>query len=161
MSLPNELQRHLVGDHRAKGVASKIEWSRGLMNEHRGDVTRGDLTNGVGVTSLWSPAKTQKGTVRSHMHSEAMQVHHVAADSMNTEEWRTMTERLKGHDGIHFRSQRFVSGEHLRQPSDGQTTGQDVNGEVSTEPSFDGSEQANQRKRITSKVEKVGSDTNR
>ena len=36
MSLPNELQRHLVGDHRAKGVASKIEWSRGLMNEHQG-----------------------------------------------------------------------------------------------------------------------------
>src|SRR6266436_6477561 len=119
MSLLNELQRHLVGDCRSKGVASKIEWPRGLMNEHRGNVTRGELTDGVGVTSLWSPAKTEKGTVRAHMHSEAMQVHHVAADSMNTEERRTTTERLKGHDRIHLRSQRFVSGEHLRQPSDG------------------------------------------
>jgi hypothetical protein len=95
------------------------------------------------------------------MHREAVQVHYITADTVNTEEWRTMTGRLKRHDRTQLPPQRFVSGEQLRQPSHSQPTGQHVNSEASAEPGFDGGEQAEQRERITSKVEKVGSDIHR
>jgi hypothetical protein len=131
------------------------------MSQHCYNMTGRELTDGVREASFWRLAKTEKGTIGSHMHCEAVQVHHVTADPVNTEEWRTMTERLKRHDRIHLRPQRFVSGEQLRQPRDSQTAGQHVNSEVSAEPGFDGGEQAKQRERITPKVEKVGSDTNR
>ena len=46
--------------------------------------------------------------MRAHVFGEKAQVQHVAADTMHTEEWREMTERLKLHDGIHLKLHRLV-----------------------------------------------------
>ena len=73
MPLLHELQCHLVGDHCTKRVSAEIEWSGGLMSQHRGNVTRGHLTDGVGEWGFGGPAKTEKGTIRSHMHGETVQ----------------------------------------------------------------------------------------
>lgn len=161
VSLPRKLKCHLVGDDRAKGVAPKVEWSRGLVSPHCRDVARGDLADGVGQARFGPPANPEKGPIGAHMHGEAMQVHHVAADPVNTEERRTTAVRLKRHDRIVCRLQRLVIPEQLRKPRDGQATGKHVNDESSAEPGFDGCEQAEQRERIAAKVEKVGFDVSR
>ncbi len=95
------------------------------------------------------------------MHGETVQVQHVAADPVNTEERRKMTKRLKRNDRIHLGGQRFVFREQLRQSGDRQSTGQHVDGEASAEPSLDGGEQAKQREKIPSEIEKIRPDTNR
>ena len=47
-------------------------------------------------------------------HTGGVQVHHVAADPVNTKEWRKFTTWLKRHDRIHLRRHRFVFREQLR-----------------------------------------------
>ena len=70
MPLFRQLQRHFVGNSRAKGVTAEIKRSGRLTGQQRLYVTRGDLTDGVSGSSFRSAAKTEKGTICSHAHSE-------------------------------------------------------------------------------------------
>jgi hypothetical protein len=81
-------------------VTAEIKRSRRLTDQQRLYITCCDLADGVSGASFRSATQTEKRTICPHVHSEPMQVQHIAANSVNTKEWRTITEPLKYDDRI-------------------------------------------------------------
>src|SRR5262249_2105618 len=92
----------------------------------------------------------------SHMDGKAMQVQHIAANSVNAKERWKVARRLKRNNWIGRGILRFDFGEGLRESRDCKAPGQDIDCQTSPEARFDSGEQANQGKRVTPEVEKVG-----